>query len=100
MKLKDYYCLVKFTRRTGVIRHMVTGGLPAAMEMYCLNGNITPAQDAMIFNLESGDIYKYFEGTKEGWPKITEPAKLKWKNVEQYCPGLLEAARAEEDRAE
>lgn len=79
------YGLVLFTRRTGKIKKSFTALGQGLLNMWALQ-NTTKTTDSIIFDLETGEVYRYYEGT-EDFPKVT---KGTGEHINDYCDGLLE----------
>lgn len=90
----ERFCLVRFSRKTGKIDTSMYGYSSALMQMWALN-NGKKSKDMILFSLEDGKIKKYYEGvqaTGSSWPK---EVPVTHDNIRDYCPGMLEAVRAE-----
>ena len=87
--LKEYV-LVRFSKKTGKIDTTLEALGNATLKLWALQ-NTTKTKDTVIFAKDSGDIVEYYEGTGD-FPKITKPDD-KVKNIEDLCPGLLEAVQ-------
>lgn len=87
MEKLDTYVLVRFSRRSGKIDTTLEGIGNAMLRMWALQ-NTTKTKDTIIFSKTTGDVVFYAEGTDSGFPSVSD---IGLGNIEDYCPGLLEA---------
>lgn len=93
MKELKTYCLVRFARRTGRIDTTLEGIGSGLLRMWALQ-NTTKTKDTIIFEKDTGIVCWYYEGTGD-FPKIMDYEKEPLGNIDDYCPGLLEAVQEE-----
>lgn len=79
------YGLVLFTRRTGKIEKSFTALGHGLLTMWALQ-NTTKNKDSIVFDLETGMVHRYYEGTDD-FPKVIKGTE---EHINDYCSGLLE----------
>lgn len=90
-KMKKSYGIL-FNRKTGKIFKCMEGYVSAMMNMWALNGNVSPLRDFVVFN-EDGIISFYCEGRKDDMPKVHKD--MEGKHIDKLCEGLLESLNGE-----
>lgn len=92
--MKTYVC-VKFNQRTGKIAQMIEGEMLGSMLFWAMQ-NVEGKKiiDCIIFEKDTGKVERYFEATGE-FPRVfySDDPALYGKNIDDYCPGLLEAVQ-------
>lgn len=79
------FACVAFNKRSGKIFKSLEAKFGSAtLRLWALQ-NTPKSRDTIIFDLNSGDVVAYYEGT-EDFPKVYEKDLG---NIEQYCAGLL-----------
>lgn len=85
---------VVFNRKSGkIVTTLEHDYSDTFLRMYAM-GNLTKANDYVVFSATTGKITGYFEGKgKNDFPNVHED--MIGKNVNEICNGLLEALNAE-----
>jgi hypothetical protein len=82
----EVFTLVRFNRKSGKIDTVLEAYGNAMLRMWALQ-HTTKTKDTMIFSKASGELVVYIQGTSD-FPKLMDK---NLGNVEDYCPGLLDA---------
>jgi len=85
----DKYCSVKFYRNTGKITQTLEGDTFEVLKNYISNNFNYKKLDALIFRISDGAVLYYIEGHGENSIEINEDLG----NIDDYCPGLIDAVR-------
>lgn len=92
-KLVDH-CLCIFDEANGSLAKTVTGLGTAMHKLYVMQNGLKESQDAILFNMQTGEVVTYFEGNEDDFPTVTEGKDLEYHHIDQYSPGLLEMSQS------
>lgn len=93
--MKIHY-LIMFQRKSGKIVTTMSGLSSAMLQLVALQ-KTTSTRDTVIFD-EDGKITYYVEGKKDGFPQAQDD--MLGMHIDQLCPGILDALKAEYAKAE
>ena len=91
------YACVRFTKKKGSINKTLTSKFGFAMlNMWALQ-NTTETTNSLVFDLKTGDIISFYEGTEDGFPLAHDARKITIDppNIEDWCPNLLQTLKAD-----
>lgn len=91
----DMYYGVLFNK-SGKIVKVISGFSSALLKLYGIQGNVSATRDYVVFNNETGKIVFYCEGKKNDMPTICKD--MEGKNIDDFCAGLREALKEEEQK--